>query len=200
MIKPALHALHNSEDEAASPTCSVPEGRIRRRIEVFEEWIKKGRVPLELAQHLPRSLTQLMKWSVPSLGIVPSTNPHDYTREHKSWGSKVKKAEKLMGDVLGLVEVPKAPVSATERVLDLREAKRELKHSLELAVDQYHKLAHELVEAKRVSRSNADIAKALTEQLDAAKLDLEKRDGQIAELRRELHALQALPRIAGRES
>lgn len=200
MDKPAFLELQVNSSFAVPPIYSIPEQRIQRRIEVFEEWIKANRVPLEVAKDLPRSLTQLRTWSVPHLGIVSSTNEHDYIRDHVSWGAKVRRAEELMKEVGALVDAPKTPVCATERVVSLRNEKRELKHALQLAVEQWHKLAEALVKARQSSKANADIAKALKEQLDSARADLETRDGQLSELRRELHALQALPRIVNRES
>ena len=180
-----------NDDHSVVPLARPPskpqsvEDRIRRRIEVLEEWMENG-VPA--GKDIPQGLRAAREWQDDELRIAPIASPNEFTRTHDRHGHLVSAVSTLLDQLNYRYKYPKKNRIKPKERADDRRQMAHLQKQLESAVSQWHteRDAH-LREKKRADAAEAHRSIIETESAD--------KDKTIADLRRQIAANKTRFRI-----
>jgi len=157
---------------------SVPiRERVRRRIEVLNEWITSG-IPDGKLASLPTSLRKAKDWSDETLGILPIGSPNDFTTKHVEWGRDVATIARLLTKLKQRHGRPNAKSGNRQPRPDSEPIKL-MEAQLTEAVSQWHSAREEAIEQRNRADAEAIRVARLTETLT-------QKEAEVAELRRRL--------------
>lgn len=158
------------------------QDRVGRRLTVLRDWQKNG-IPDEHMGKTPLSLRQAARWSDASLGVYPIPSPNDFSTKHAVWGNAILEIQSLIEKLSFRYKKSNSGRTKKASEKNLRDAT--IHKQLEDAVSRWHS---EREEAMR-QRERAESAEARAMRIS---LELRSKEALIAELRKQLVALEAV--------
>jgi len=155
--------------------------QIELRIELLE---KKIRGELADDVSIPISLTKLRLWQNEKYGVEKIGSPSSFVTTHQEHGQKVRKIQKLLGQI----RAPKKPTTkpVSKKLSEVTQENLRLKSLLQSTANQYVQYSKELERLKESAVLNNAMETGLEKELEEVKAELAGSKEEIARLRKKL--------------